>query len=102
MTEGMKATRQTFEPGFVVEVWTDQLNRDRAEHGHVGQVQAVDGQGVRLSQIDWAIGNFSNWDIFIPWGEIRWARMATPEHDATLFVKELYARLRNKKRDETE
>ena len=54
---------------------------------YVGQVQAVDTNGVRLTLIDWLIGNASGYDLFVPWLNIEAALIATPEHDADGFSK---------------
>jgi hypothetical protein len=52
---------------------------------YVGQVQAVDANGVRLTLIDWIIGSASGYDLFVPWTNIEAALIATPEHDADGF-----------------
>jgi len=54
---------------------------------YVGQVQAVDTNGIRLTLIDWLIGNASGYDLFVPWLNIEAALIATPEHDADGFSK---------------
>jgi len=52
---------------------------------YVGQVQAVDANGVRLTLIDWVTGSASGYDLFVPWSNIEAALIATPEHDAKGF-----------------
>lgn len=52
---------------------------------YVGQVQEVDQRGIRLTLVDWLVGEFSEWDFFIPWGSIASALVATPEHDLGRF-----------------
>jgi hypothetical protein len=47
---------------------------------YVGQVQAVDERGVRITLIDWIIGTASGWDFFAPWASIESALVGTPDH----------------------
>src|SRR5260221_10271229 len=54
---------------------------------YVGQIQAVDERGVRLTLIDWLVGQACGDDFFAPWSSIASSLMATPEHDLGLFLK---------------
>jgi hypothetical protein len=48
---------------------------------YVGEVKAVDSNGVRLTLIDWFLGNASGWDVYVAWGNVEAALVATPEHN---------------------
>jgi hypothetical protein len=37
---------------------------------YVGEVQAVDNLGVRLTCIDWLLGAFSGFDLWFPWSNV--------------------------------
>lgn len=52
---------------------------------YVGQVQAVDDLGVRLTLVDWLSGLAAMDDIFIPWHNLESALIATEDHDKTHF-----------------
>jgi hypothetical protein len=52
---------------------------------YVGQIEAVDDRGVRLTLIDWLTGDAHGYDLFVPWSEIRAALVATPDHDVSRF-----------------
>ena len=54
--------------------------RHRPLRCYVGQVQAVDAQGIRLTLIDWLVGMADDFDVFVPWRHIESAFIATPEH----------------------
>ena len=92
MPRRVSSGSQTLEPGFVVEIWTSNHDRERDGNGFVGEVQAVDNRGVRLTLIDWFVGSFSGWDVFVPWLEIKEAWIATPEHDKGLFLDQILHR----------
>lgn len=47
---------------------------------YVGEVQAVDGRGVRITLIDWVVGTADSWDFFAPWESVSSALVATPDH----------------------
>lgn len=73
----------TLEPGYIVALT---LKPDTAPlRSYVGQVQAIDERGVRLTLVDWFVGSFSNWDLFVPWTSITSALVATPDHDTANF-----------------
>lgn len=77
---------QVLEPGYVVAlVLKESVAPLRC---YVGQVQAVDEHGVRLTLVDWLIGEFLQWDFFAPWESITAAMVATPQHDVQHFGEE--------------
>ena len=47
---------------------------------YVGEVQAVDDRGLRITCMDWFIGQFSGFDVFAPWSQITAVQVATEEH----------------------
>lgn len=55
---------------------------------YVGEVQAADERGVRLTLIDWVVGAACGSDFFAPWDQITSALVATADHDKGLFVRE--------------
>jgi hypothetical protein len=70
--------QQTLAPGFWVALT---LSPEAALlRVYVGQVQAVDAHGVRLTLVDWILGAATHWDFYAPWGQITSALIATPEH----------------------
>jgi hypothetical protein len=57
----------------------------------VGEVQAVDVRGVRITLIDWFTGFFSGADMWFPWDGIAAIETYTDQHDlggAQLDVKQ--------------
>ncbi len=52
---------------------------------YVGEVQAVDDRGVRITLVDWVTGRAVGNDLFAPWAEISAALVCTPDHDRGLF-----------------
>lgn len=100
MSEAKKHEGLGLEEGFVVEIWTARHDRERCRCGIVGEVQAVDEHGVRVTCIDWVVGRFSSWDVFVPWGELKEVDIATPEHDFGLFLNEISHRLRSRRAEE--
>jgi hypothetical protein len=55
---------------------------------YVGQVQAVDDHGIRLTLVDWVMETATKYDLFVPWANLASALIATPEYDETGFVQE--------------
>ncbi len=53
---------------------------------YVGQIQAVDERGVRLTLVDWFVGIMSGADFFASWEIIEAALVYTPDHAAELFL----------------
>lgn len=47
---------------------------------YVGEVQAIDDRGVRVTLIDWLIGMAVSWDFFVPWSNIAGMQVATQDH----------------------
>lgn len=47
---------------------------------YVGEVQAVDDLGLRITCMDWFIGQFSGFDVFAPWSQITATKVATEQH----------------------
>ncbi|EGK85120.1 hypothetical protein [Microcoleus vaginatus] len=58
---------------------------------YVGEVQTVDGNGIRLTLIDWISLTLNGFDLFVPWSNIEAALIATPEHNSERFVEEAKA-----------
>lgn len=78
--------QRTLEPGYWVAV---SLPPGTAPlRCYVGEVQAVDAQGVRLTLIDWLTGTADSYDLFVPWRNLETALIATPEHDLTSFIRQ--------------
>ena len=89
MPRAAKTTRNkgsTIEPGYVIAaVLKEGASTSRC---YVGQVQAVDAQGIRLTHADWLTGSMTGFDYFIPWESLTAAMVATPEHDMGMFGEE--------------
>ncbi|HEY1444759.1 MAG TPA: hypothetical protein VGF51_07660 [Acidimicrobiales bacterium] len=47
---------------------------------YAGEVQAVDGRGVRISAMDWAIGLCVGMDWWFPWADIAAMEVCTDHH----------------------
>ncbi len=74
-----------FKKGYLVAL---SLSENAAPlRSYVGEVQEVDSKGIRITLIDWIIGNFSHDDLFISWTNIEASLIATPEHDRGLFIE---------------
>lgn len=65
------------EVGFVVALITDLPTRTKC---YVGEVQAIDDLGVRVTLVDWIIGDFCREDLFVPWVHLIGAAVWTEEH----------------------
>jgi len=52
---------------------------------YVGQIQSVDALGIRVTLVDWIIGEALRWDLFVPRGNIESMLLATEEHDLKQF-----------------
>ena len=52
---------------------------------YVGQIEAVGAEGVRITMIDWLIGEAVGFDFFAPWESIASAMIATEAHDLKGF-----------------
>lgn len=53
---------------------------------YVGQVEAVDDFGVRLTLVDWLLREFCGNDFFVPWQSIESALIATTDQEDQLFL----------------
>jgi hypothetical protein len=74
---------QSLHPGWWVALT---LRADTAKlRVYVGQVQALDDRGVRITLIDWFVGSASSWDFFAPWDSIVSTLIATDEHEHAGF-----------------
>ena len=70
------ALSRCFEPGFRVGL---RLRTGTAPlRCYVGQVVVTDEHGVRITLIDWLIGDFVQQDMYVPWANIEMAYVATP------------------------
>jgi len=73
-------------PGYAVALV---LKEGTAPHRcYVGEVQAVDEHGVRITLIDWIAGQFTGWNFLAPWESITSAMIATPDRDIQSFAVE--------------
>jgi hypothetical protein len=72
----------TLEPGWWVAVaFRDPVAKNRC---YVGQVQAIDERGFRITGLDWIVGRAANWDAWIPWSNVLGISIATDQHRASL------------------
>ena len=69
---------QTLKVGYIVAV--NMAEGVSTNDCYVGEVQAVDEHGIRLTHIDWIAGRFTGMDVFIAWRNIECAQVATDEH----------------------
>lgn len=53
---------------------------------YVGQIEAIDLHGIRITLIDWLLGSFCGNDLFVPWSNIQSAYISTEKHDLTMFL----------------
>ena len=66
------------EPGQVVVV---RLRAGLDDNAPVGEVQAVDEYGVRITLMSFLTGGFHMYDYFIPWRNIEMMEVWTKDHD---------------------
>ena len=67
-----------FEPGFQVVL---RLRPDTApQRSYVGEIIATDEHGVRVTLMDWLVGDYVSQDMYVPWANIEMAYVARPEH----------------------
>ncbi len=78
------------EVGFVVALVTDLPGGLQC---FVGEVQAIDDLGVRITLVDWIVGMFNSRDLFVTWHHVLGASVWTEEH--SIFPGEL-ERVQNK------
>ena len=81
--------KQVLENGWLVAVC---LKPDTApSRCYVGQIEAGDERGIRLTLADWISGTFSGNDFFVPWSNITSALVATPDHNTEMFMESAMA-----------
>jgi hypothetical protein len=89
MTEKVRSLHrgnQTIEVGYWMAV---SLRKGTAPlRSYVGQVEAIDDHGIRLTLVDWLREAAAGFDFFVPWGNIESSLIATPQHDMTTFIQE--------------
>jgi len=54
---------------------------------YLGQVQSVDDRGVRMTLMDFVIGDAVGWDLFVAWPNLQIALIATPAHDVAAWLE---------------
>lgn len=57
----------------------------------VGQLQALDERGLRITLVDWIGGRADSWDYFVPWAHIGSMLVCTPAHSLELFGEDAAA-----------
>lgn len=55
---------------------------------YVGEINAVDDRGIRLTLIDWLSGTAYGFDVFIPWANIQSALVAISADEISMFMPE--------------
>ncbi len=82
----LMSNQPTFKPGY----WAAIVLRDRISPSdcYVGEVQAVDEHGVRLTLVDWIVGAATGSDLFVAWEHIATSLVAAEQHDLSLFLQE--------------
>jgi hypothetical protein len=74
---------ETLKPGYWVALaLTDPV---AGSNCYVGQIQAVDARGVRITMLDWIVGTATGFDFYASWSTITGALVATSEHALSLF-----------------
>ncbi len=74
-----------FQKGYLVAL---SLTEETAPiRSYVREIQEIDSKGIRITLIDWLVGNFSHDDLFVSWENIKASLIATPEHDKSLFIE---------------
>lgn len=70
---------RTLSPGYAVGI---ALREPIAKLNYfVGEVQAVDDIGIRITHVDWLVGLFSGFDCWFPWANVLGiTEIATPAH----------------------
>lgn len=58
------------------------------ERCYVGLVESTDDNGVRLTLLDWEVKECVSWDLYVAWGNIESAMIATPNHYMNKFLDE--------------
>jgi hypothetical protein len=70
--------RTDVHPGWIVAIHTKPFPGSLI--CHVGMVQSVTDRGIRITYVDWLIGNFTGMDCWIPWNQINEITVATDNH----------------------
>ena len=85
-SEKRKSLRGTLEPGHCVAI----ALRDRSLCPlpvPVGRIEAVDDHGIRLTLLDWALGEFVSDGLFVAWPLVGAVLVADPAtHDIKLWA----------------
>ena len=55
---------------------------------YVGQIEAIDDRGLRMTLMDWSIGGFTSNDLFVPWSNIESCLVCTDNHHLGLFLED--------------
>jgi hypothetical protein len=69
---------------------------------YVGQIEAMDSSGIRLTLLDWVVMEPVGYDLFVPWNSLGAALVCTDEHDLHGFLgfEGAAARWQNKMNEE--
>ena len=82
---GIETTEATIQKGYWMALT---LTRGSAPlRSYVGQVQAIDDHGIRLTLIDWPTGIAAGNDLFVSWKNLQVSLVATQEHSIEVFIK---------------
>lgn len=54
---------------------------------YVGEVQATDARGFRITTMDWVTGRAASWDLFVPHKNVDSILIATEDHDLEGFLE---------------
>jgi len=54
---------------------------------YVGQIQAKEEYGIRITCVDWISGSASGQDLYLPLESIESALVATDDHDLKMFLE---------------
>ncbi len=80
----VKKNGPIFKPGYWVAVTLKE--KVAPTDCYVGEIQAVDEHGIRITLVDWLIGAASGSDLYIAWEQIAVALVATEDHSLEYFV----------------
>jgi hypothetical protein len=82
-TPRIKTGEPTLKPGWWVALT---LKAGTApQRSYVGQIQAIDARGLRLTMVDWLTGDPVSWDLFVSHENLESALVATDKHDLRAF-----------------
>ena len=75
---------KSLRPGYVVALT---LAKGAAPlRSYVGKIMAIDEYGLRLTLVDWFVGMFTSYDLFVSWRNLESAYVCTEEHDLDSFA----------------